>query len=154
MTAISRAVSRCVMLLAAMSLVSAASAQDGASDQADVWSTIESEWNAASKGNDRWIDEFLADDFVGWGTNSPAPRNKTSTRMWERFQQTQGKTVTHELYPLSIVVRDNVAVAHYLYTAAFQNKDGEVEVSNGRYTDVLVLEEDGWKFLAWHGGDD
>ena len=154
MTAVSRAVLRFVALVAAMSMTAAVFAQDSADAQADVWSTIENEWAAASKGNDRWIDQYLADDFVGWGTNSPAPRNKMSTRMWERFQQTQGKTVAHELYPLSIVVRGDVAVAHYLYSAAFENKDGEVEMSNGRYTDVLVLEEDGWKFLAWHGGDD
>jgi len=27
-------------------------------------------------------------------------------------------------------------------------------MSNGRYTDILVRKEDGWKFIAWHGGDD
>ena len=77
-----------------------------------------------------------------------------STRMWDRFESTQGKAVAHELYPLSIVVHGNVAVAHYLYTNAFEDKDGDVEVSNGRYTDVLVRTDSGWKFLAWHGGDD
>ncbi len=157
MKAMTRAISRIALLAAATTWSLTAAAQDapGSNDvQADVWSTIESEWNAASKGNERWVDEFLADDFVGWGTNSPAPRNKTSTRMWERFQSSQGKSVAHELYPLSIVVRGDVAIAHYLYTAAWQDKDGDVEVNNGRYTDVLVLEDDGWKFLAWHGGDD
>ena len=125
-----------------------------ANAQADVWATIEAEWNLAAKGSTRWIDDYLADDFVGWGRNAPAPRNKLSTRMWTRFENTQGKVVAHELYPLSIVVRDDTAIAHYLYTSAFEDRDGNVEVSNGRYTDILVLEEDGWKFIAWHGGDD
>jgi uncharacterized membrane protein len=47
-----------------------------------------------------------------------------------------------------------MAVAHYLYTNAIENKEGETEVSNGRYTDVLVRVDGSWKFIAWHGGDD
>jgi len=148
---------RLLALGSAFLFCSAATAQDEtlpADAQADVWATIEAEWNAAEKNNGKWIDEFLADEFVGWGKNSPAPRNKMSTRMWDRFESTQGKAVAHELYPLSIVVHGDVAVAHYLYTNAFEDKDGDVEVSNGRYTDVLVRTDSGWKFLAWHGGDD
>ena len=48
----------------------------------------------------------------------------------------------------------DVAVAHYLYTSASEDKDDNVEISNGRYTDVLIRTDDGWKFIAWHGGDD
>ena len=53
-----------------------------------------------------------------------------------------------------MAVHGDVAVAHYLYTSANEDKDGAGETDNGRYTDVLVRGEDGWKFLAWHGGDD
>ena len=62
--------------------------------------------------------------------------------------------VAHELYPLAIVVDGDVAIAHYLYTSAYQNKDDEVEMNNGRYTDILVRTAEGWKFIAWHGGND
>jgi ketosteroid isomerase-like protein len=65
-----------------------------------------------------------------------------------------GKMIAHELYPLSIVVRGDVAVAHYLYSSATRLTDENIEVGNGRYTDVLVRTEDGWKFLSWHGGKD
>jgi ketosteroid isomerase-like protein len=65
-----------------------------------------------------------------------------------------GALLAHELYLLSIVVHDDVAVAHYLYSSAYKPKNGEIEMNNGRYTDVLVRTEDGWKFIAWHGGDD
>ena len=74
--------------------------------------------------------------------------------MWSRFSETQGKMVAHELYPLAIVIRGDVAVAHYLYTSAYQGKDDEVEMNNGRYSDVLVRTDSGWKFLTWHGGAD
>lgn len=134
--------------------VSPAFAQSDADDEADVWATIEAQWDAEAKGDKKWANRLLTDDFSGWGKNSPAPRSKTSIIMWDRFYAGQGKTIAHELYPLNINVHGDVAIAHYLYTSAFQNKDDTVEVDNGRFTDVLVRTEDGWKFIAWHGGDD
>jgi len=133
--------------------LTSAYAQEAASDSADVWSVIEEEWNADEKGDTTWPDRLLTDDFSGWGNDSPAPRSKSSTKMWDRFNEQLGNMVAHELYPLSIVVHDNVAVAHYVYSSAFQSTDGDIEMSNGRYTDILVRSDDGWKFLAWHGGD-
>ena len=129
-------------------------AQDTTNDSADVWSVIEEEWNANEKGDEKWPDRLLTEDFSGWGKDSPAPRSKSSTKMWIRFNEQLGKMVAHELYPLSIVVHDNVAVAQYLYSSAFQSKNGDIEMTNGRYTDVLVRTDEGWQFLAWHGGDD
>ena len=143
-------------LLAAMALFMCgfAAAQDAAGDQANVWAVVEKQWNAVEAGDKKWMDELLADDFMGWPKNSPAPRNRASTKMWNRFNESQGKLIAHELYPLAIVVRGDVAVAHYLYTTAYKNRDDEVEMNNGRYSDVLVRTEDGWMFLTWHGGAD
>jgi ketosteroid isomerase-like protein len=135
-------------------LVPMAYAQNTTNDQADVWATVEGQWNAVQKGDSKWIDRMLLDNFSGWGNNSPAPRSKTSTRMWTDFGDKQGRVVAHELYPLAIVVEGDIAVAHYLYTSAFENSDNDVEMNNGRYTDILVRTDDGWKFIAWHGGDD
>ncbi len=129
-------------------------AQDSQDDQADVWATIEGQWDAEEKGDKKWMDRLLTEDFSGWGKTSPAPRSKSSTKMWDRFSDEQGEVVAHELYPLAIVVHGDVAVAHYFYTSAFKDKNDEVDVDNGRYTDILVKTEDGWKFIAWHGGDD
>lgn len=131
-----------------------AHAEDSVDDSVSVWSVIEEEWMADEKGDKKWPERLLAENFSGWGNNSPAPRSKSSTMMWNRFNDKLGKMVMHELYPLSIVVHDDVAVAHYLYSSAFESKDGDIEMSEGRYTDILVRTDGGWKFLAWHGGDD
>ncbi|NCF15083.1 MAG: DUF4440 domain-containing protein [Gammaproteobacteria bacterium] len=135
-------------------LFSAALAQDTSDDEADVLLAIEREWEAARKGDHDEVDDMLADDFVGWGKSSPAPRSKRSNSQWRRFGEQMGRVVRYELYPLSISVHGDVAVAHYLYSTAFKKKGGEIEMSNGRYTDVLIRTGDGWKFIAWHGGDD
>jgi ketosteroid isomerase-like protein len=135
-------------------LFSAALAQEPPNDEADVLLAIEREWEAARKGDQDKVDDMLTQDFMGWGKSSPAPRSKRSNSQWRRFNEQMGRVVRYELYPLSITVHGDVATAHYLYSTAFKKKDGEIEMSNGRYTDVLVRTEDGWKFLAWHGGDD
>ena len=129
-------------------------AQDAPDEGADVWEVVEEQWNAEEKGDKKWADRLLADEFSGWDKSSPAPRGKGSTIYWNRLDERQGKTVAHELYPLSIVVEGDVAVVHYLYTSAFEDRSGTIEMSNGRFTDILIRSDDGWKFLSWHGGDD
>lgn len=145
-----------VSILAVLFTASSGSvlAQSSPNDAADVWATIERQWAAAEDEDSDWVDEFLTIDFSGWARNAPAPRSRESTRLWNEFNNSQGRMLEHELYPLSIVIHDDVAVAHYLYTTANEDNDDDVEVDNGRYTDILVRTDEGWKFLAWHGGDD
>jgi ketosteroid isomerase-like protein len=127
-------------------------AQSG-NDEAAVWATVEQQWRAVKRGETDWVEDLLSADFVGWPNNSPAPRNKTSLRLWTEFNQRQSELLEYELYPQSIVVHGNMAVVHYLYTTASKPRGGELTTSNGRYTDVLVRVDAGWKFIAWHGGD-
>jgi len=129
-------------------------AQDTSQDEADVWSVVENVWNAAENGDREWPETFLSDDFSGWSKNTPVPRGKSSIKMWNRFSKQLGKMVAHELYPYHLIVSGDTAIAHYLYSSAFKSKDGKIEMNNGRFTDTLVRTADGWKFLAWHGGDD
>ena len=143
-------------LIAAGLFMNAGAIAQNATDNfdADVWLVIMDQWRAEQEGDDSWIDRLLSDDFSGWPKNSPAPRSKASTQMWDRFNDEQGRMVAHELFLMGIVVHGETAVAHYLYTSAYEDSDGEVTITNGRYTDVLVRTDDGWKFIAWHGGDD
>ena len=145
-----------VFLLAAGNAMAQATPVDTVDDQADVWALIEAQWNAEEKGDKKWLDRLLTDDFSGWGKESQAPRGKASTKMWDRFNEEVSQMVAHELYPLSIVVHDDIAIAHYLFTSAnkSKSKDSKIETSNGRYTDILVRTDEGWKFIAWSGGSD
>ncbi len=141
-----------VVLGLAVFAFDAVNAQES-SDEAAVWTVVEQQWEREQRGDKRWLDELLVEEFMAWPNDSPAPRNKSSTRMWNEFAADQGKTVEHELYPLSIVVHGDMAVAHYLYTQATEDNDDEVSVSNGRYTDILVRVDNEWRFISWHGGD-
>jgi len=143
------------ILLASGNAVAQGVADDQAvDDQAGVWSAVDAIWSAEESGDDDLVEEMLSADFVGWPNNSPAPRSKSSVRMWNRLDQEQTSGITHELYPLSIVVHGDMAIVHYLYTNAVQTKDKKIDISSGRYTDVLVRDDGAWKFISWHGGED
>lgn len=141
-----------IMLTACWLVPGSASAQT--SDESAVWSVIESVWQSAQRGKTDWVDEALAADFVGWSNTSPAPRDKGSTRKWNNFSTKQSDILEYELYPLSIIVHGDMAVAHYLYSSASKSKGENVKMASGRYTDVLVRIDGAWKFISWHGGDD
>lgn len=123
------------------------------SDDSAVWSVIERSWQAEQQGNTKWVEQLLSADFVGWGNEAPAPRDKASTRLWNSFTAKQVEMLEYELYPLSIVVHGDMAVAHYLFSAASKPKGEPVAMTNGRYTDVLVRIDGEWKYIAWHGGE-
>ncbi len=147
--------SKLLATVAALFLLNtAAVSADDDNESPDVWAIVEEEWSADARNDKKWADRLLVDDFVAWGKDHPAPRDKASTKMWDRFGEKLGEIVAYDLYPLSIVIHGDTAVAHYLYTSAYEDKDGEIEINNGRYTDVFVRTEDGWRYLAWHGGDD
>ncbi len=131
-----------------------ASAPDAADDYVAVWFIIEEQWEAAQRGEREWVEQLLSADFVAWPKNSPHPRDRASTRRWNDFDRKQSKGLEHEIYPLETVIHGDTAIAHYLYTNATQNADGETEVENGRFTDILVRIDGEWKFIGWHGGDD
>jgi len=144
-----------ILLFCASTAFAQESVEPGSgNDQANVWATVEGIWAAEENGNLDRVDAMISADFMGWPHESPAPRSKASTRMWTRFNAEQNKALTHELYPLSIVVHGDMAVAHYLYSLVTQTRDKNVVSSNGRYTDVLVRDGTTWKFISWHGGSD
>ncbi len=129
-------------------------AQTWSAEQLEVWTVIQAQWQAAMEKDATWPDRFLHDRFLGWSNENPAPRSKASTRRWTRYGDENSTTLMQELHPLGIVVHGNTAVAHYLYSTATEDREGERETTHGRYTDILVRDGGTWQFIAWHGGDD
>lgn len=127
-------------------------AQTWSDAQLEVWEAIQAEWQASMEQDESRYDRMFHDTFQGWSVEDPAPRGLDATRKWAGLEQ--GSTIAFELHPLSIVVTGNTAVAHYFWTELGEDADGERETTHGRYTDVLVRDADGWKFLAWAGGAD
>ncbi len=127
-------------------------AQSWSAEQLEVWTFIQSQWDATMKKDMTWPDRMLHDRFLGWDNDVPAPRNKASTQKWSRYDMENSTTLVQELSPLGIVVVGNTAVAHYAYSVAAEDREGERSTTHGRYTDILLKDGNTWRFIAWHGG--
>lgn len=139
-----------LLAAAATTLAAEARAQSWSDAQLEAWEFIQSEWQASMDEDASRYDLMFHDAFQGWDAENPAPRGLASTRRWSDLNQ--ATTLAFELHPLAIVVTGNTAVAHYVWSEMSEDADGERETTHGRYTDVLVRGQDGWRFLAWQGG--
>jgi ketosteroid isomerase-like protein len=129
-----------------------ASAQTWSPQQEEVWSVVQSQWQASMAKDMEWMERFLHPDFRGWSLSDPAPRDKESASRWARYEMEGGTTLVQDLVPMAIVVHGNVAVVHYYYSQAQTDREGEHKTVHGRYTDTLVKDNDQWRFLSWSGG--
>lgn len=135
-------------------LPTAATAQTWAPEQLEVWGVIQAQWDASMQKDETWPQRFLHEQFQGWDNENPTPRDRDATQRWNRYGWETSTALMQQLHPIGIVVVGNTAVAHYVYSTAAENRDGERETTHGRFSDILVRDGGTWRFLAWHGGDD
>jgi ketosteroid isomerase-like protein len=138
-----------IVLVLPMSLA----AQEWDSDQTEVWETIVAQWEAAKAKDMTWTEKYLHPSFLGWTDTYPMPRHKAAYQEWQRYSAENSQTLVQELYPVGIVVVGSIAVAHYYYSTAAEDREGKRETTHGRYTDVLIKQDGKWIFIAWRGGD-
>ena len=83
------------------------------------------------------------------------PKDKTTETRWTKYIGEHEEIKYFKLSPVGFVIAGDTAVAHYYYTLSVENtKKGERETVHGRYTDILMKTDEGWRFIGWRGGDD
>jgi ketosteroid isomerase-like protein len=140
--------------LALVAFAGVASAQTWSPESQEVWRVEEQQWKMAAEKDLSWIDKMVHPNVSYWDTDQPAPQNKASLSRWSRYESTNTTVLEQELFPITVTITGNIAVAQYRYSIARENYKKERETVKGRYTDVLVKEGGRWLFLAWAGGDD
>ncbi len=101
-----------------------------------------------------WIDKMVHSNLSYWDVDQPGPQNKASLLRWNRYNNSTATVLEQELFPISVTITGNIAVAQYRYSVARENYKKERETVTGRYTDVLIKDGGRWLFIAWAGGDD
>jgi hypothetical protein len=137
-----------------MLLTTFASAQTWNAEQQEVWKVEEQQWQMAKDKDLSWVDKMVHQNLTYWDVDQPAPQNKSSLVRWNRYNTSNATVLEQELFPISITITGNVAVAQYRYSIARENYKKERDTATGRYTDVLIKDGGRWLFLAWAGGDD
>jgi ketosteroid isomerase-like protein len=145
----------CLLLPLALALVaSAASAQTWSADQQELWKLEELQWKMSADKDLTWIDKMVHPNISYWGNDQVAPQNKASLIRWNRYTSGNSTVKEQELFPISMTITGNVAVAQYRYTVASEDYKKEKATVSGRYTDIFLKDGGQWKFIAWAGGDD
>jgi hypothetical protein len=148
-----RSVITAAISLALCAFAGAAFAADSA-DQQDVWKLEQQQWKMAAAKDQTWIDTMVHANLKYWETGSPMPRDKASLKQWSKYDATNATVLEQEIFPISVTITGNVAVAQYNYMIARENYKKEHETVTGHYTDVLIKDGKAWQFIAWAGGDD
>ena len=131
-----------------------AAAQTWTAEQQEIWRLEAQQWQMAKDEDLTWIDQMVHPNITFWDVDQPGPQNKESLARWNRYSSAASTVLEQELFPISVTITGNLAVAHYRYSIVRENYKQERETATGRYTDVLIKEGGRWLFIAWAGGDD
>lgn len=148
---------KALMLLGALSLASfpmIAAAQTWTAEQQDIWELEEQQWQMAKDKDLTWIDKMVHPNISYWDADQPGPQNRASLARWSRYNSAASTVLEQELFPISVTITGNLAVAQYRYTVVREDYKKERVTVTGRYTDVLLREGGRWLFITWAGGDD
>ena len=148
---------KALMLLGALSLASfpmIAGAQTWTAEQQAIWELEEEQWQMSKDKDLTWVDKMVHPNISYWDVDQPGPQNRASLVRWNRYNSTASTVLEQELFPISVTITGNLAVAQYSYTVVREDYKKERVTVTGRYTDVLIREGGRWLFIAWAGGDD
>jgi hypothetical protein len=142
-----------LLLLALATQAGTSVAQTWSPEQQEIWRLEDQQWKMNAAKDLTWIDTMVHANLTFWDTAFPGPQNKASLSRWAKYN-TASTILEQEIFPISLTITGNVAVAHYRYHVVSENYKKERETVNGRYTDVLIKEGNRWLFITWAGGDD
>jgi ketosteroid isomerase-like protein len=143
-----------LLFLAMTAYTGVAVAQTWSPEQQEIWRLEEQQWRMAAAKDLTWIETMVHPNLNFWQSDQPMPRGRASLARWARYDSTNSTVREQELFPISVTITGNVAVAQYRYQVASENYKKERETVTGRYTDVFIREGNRWLFIAWAGGDD
>ena len=127
-------------------------AQQWTPEQKEVWAIVEATWQADKDGKN-WVEEYSHPDFLGWSFSYPMPRNKSNANKWFNAYKPISKILEYQVTPVGIIVKDNIAIAHYYARQINESYDGKKKSETSRWTDILIKEGDRWLYIAYQGGE-
>ena len=77
------------------------------------------------------------------------PLNKTSLLRNRKYSSKNTKMLFYDVQLSGMVVQGNTAVVHYYFTNESKDSSGKINKEKGRLTDILIKNNNEWKYLAW-----
>ena len=118
-------------------------------EQNDVWRCVEGHWDhLINKRVDKFL-EYIHDDMIGYGHESPIPVDKPWLRKWVGFWTRTTDIAIAELRPIDIRIYKDIAILQYLIFTVEKNVEGGKRVIR-RYTMTWQKQKDRWVVIGSH----
>lgn len=127
-------------------------AQEWSAAQEEVWENVEAYWVLSTEEDLEGFLSYFHADYSGWFNLAALPSSKCSIRKWISHGMKTEDTLVYEINPVAIKIFGNVAVVHYYFTEAVKDAEGKQTTRSGRWTDILMKQDDRWVMIGDHGG--
>lgn len=118
-------------------------------EQNDVWRCIEDHWeHLIHKRVDDFL-EYIHDDMIGYGHESPLAVDKPWLKKWVGFWTKSTEIVICELRPIDIKIHADIAIVQYFIFTIEKSLDGGKRVIR-RYTMTWKKQENRWVVIGSH----
>jgi hypothetical protein len=125
-----------------------ASAQPWSPQQQEVWAAVQAQWHAAMAPDTRSSQRFLYSDSCG-PTGGVQVMCEDESAGWAGYESDSVSALVHALVPIEIVFHgDTARVSYHSYSPTRMDPARNHPILLGRYTDVLVKENNRWGFRA------
>ncbi len=114
-----------------------------------VWNALEEHWaHLIGKRVDDFL-EYIHDDFIGFGHESPINIDKPWLEKWVGFWTKTTEIVICELRPIDVKVHGDIVILQYFIFTIEKNVEGGKRVIR-RYTMTWKKNGERWQVIASH----
>lgn len=145
-------VGACLALCCNLIAIQLVYAQEWSPAQQGVWKNVEAYWARDAVGDVEGFLSYFHENYIGWDLREPLSTDKARLRKFLEHSYKTEKTILYDIQPVAINVFENIAIAHYHYTAISKDAEGKERDRSGRWTDVLMKQGDRWVVIGDHGG--
>jgi hypothetical protein len=132
-----------------MSALTSSKPKDWNNTQNEVWGGVETHWDhLINKRVDEFLN-FIHDDMVGYGHESPIHVDKPWLKKWVGFWTKSTDIVICELRPVQIILHGDIAVVQYFIFTIEKNIEGGKRVIR-RYTQTWQRGKKNWVVIDSH----
>jgi hypothetical protein len=97
--------------------------------------------------------KYFHKDYSGWNYFSEMSVKKSDVKK-ELNNLPKIEILSYNIEPVSIQIKNDIAIVHYTYSAKYRDAIGDIKSKNGNYTDILMKEDENWLIIGDHIGDE
>lgn len=120
-------------------------------EEITLWSRVKELWECSLERDFQAIDKAIHPNYTGWDNKSLVPHDRSYAI--HSVTDNSSSLLDYQLHPLGVTVYDHQAgIANYRYQARISDRQKNVRIIKGRWTEVYLREEQTWILIGVHGG--